>query len=90
MATDDCARRCWAPSGPRDVRERFQAVKDAFDPIGILNPGVKIGLPRQRALGEIKYDPQLPSLPAKAKAALERVERERAYSEFRLALLDDA
>ena len=75
---------------PGDVRERFQAVKDAFDPIGILNPGVKIGLPRQRALGEIKYDPQLPSLPAKAKAALERVERDRAYSEFRLALLDDA
>ena len=75
---------------PADVRERFQAVKDAFDPIGILNPGVKIGLPRQRALGEIKYDPQLPSLPAKAKAALERVERDRAYSEFRLALLDDA
>jgi len=75
---------------PADVRERFQAVKDAFDPIGILNPGVKIGLPRQRALGEIKYDPQLPSLPAKAKAALDRVERDRAYSEFRLALLDDA
>jgi FAD/FMN-containing dehydrogenase len=74
---------------PADVRERFQAVKDAFDPVGILNPGVKIGLPRQRALGDIKYDPQLPSLPPKAKAVLARVERDRLYSEFRLALLDD-
>jgi FAD/FMN-containing dehydrogenase len=75
---------------PADVRERFQAVKDAFDPTGILNPGVKIALPRQRALGAIKYDPDLPSLPAKAKAALVRVERDRAYAEFRLALLDGA
>ena len=74
---------------PADVRERFQAVKDAFDPVGILNPGVKIGLPRQRALGDIKYDPQLPSLAPKAKAVLARVERDRLYSEFRLALLDD-
>ena len=74
---------------PADVRERFQAVKDAFDPVGILNPGVKVALPRQRALGEIKYDPALASLPPRAKAALDRVERDRAYAEFRLALLEN-
>jgi hypothetical protein len=68
----------------------MRSIKQVLDPTGILNPGVKIALPRQRALGAIKYDPDLPSLPAKAKEALARVERDRAYAEFRLALLDDA
>ena len=55
----------------------------------MLNPGVKVATARERALDVIKYDPALASLPAKAKAALERVERDRGYAKFRLALLDD-
>jgi hypothetical protein len=69
--------------------ERFAAVKRAFDPLDILNPGVKTALPGQRALGAIKYDPALAPLPPRARAVLDRVERERAYSRSRLALLDD-
>jgi len=75
---------------PSDVRERFQAVKEAFDPLGILNPGVKVPTSRQRALGDIKYDPALPDFSPKARSVLDRVERERAYSRFRFDLLDEA
>lgn len=68
--------------------ERFAAVKRAFDPLGILNPGVKSALPGQRALGEVKYDPALSPLPARARAVLDRVERDRAYASSRVELLD--
>lgn len=39
----------------REIVECFQAVKDAFDPLGILNPGVVLPLPGQRPLEAIKY-----------------------------------
>jgi FAD/FMN-containing dehydrogenase len=70
------------------ARERFALVKRCFDPAGILNPGVKVPLPGQRPLTDVKYDPNLPPLPAAAALALETVERDRAYAQFRLALLE--
>ena len=66
----------------------FARVKHAFDPDGILNPGVKIARDGQSPIGDVKYDPALPPLPAAARAALRRVERERAYAIPRLRLLD--
>ena len=69
---------------------RFAAVKRAFDPAGMLNPGVKIAAAEARGLGDVKYDPALRALPEPARAALARVERERAYARSRLALLDEA
>jgi len=42
----------------------------------------------ENALGAIKYDPALPPLPSGARAALDIVERERAYDRFRLDLLE--
>jgi hypothetical protein len=51
---------------------------------------VKVPTSGERALGEIKYDPSLEPLPAAARAALARVERERAYACSRLDLLDEA
>ena len=78
--------RVWSDA----VRERFALVKRCFDPIGIFNPGVKVSERGARALGEIKYDPALAPLPAAARSALARVERERAYARSRLELLDEA
>jgi hypothetical protein len=68
---------------------RFAAVKRAFDPLGILNPGAKVADPGARAVERVKYDPALPALPEAARAALAAVEGERGYARFRLAMLDE-
>lgn len=65
----------------------FAEVKRGFDPDHRLNPGVKVPLPGQQPLGDIKYDPALPPPPPAAARALARVERERAYATPRLTLL---
>jgi FAD/FMN-containing dehydrogenase len=69
--------------------ERFRAVKDAFDPGGILNPGVKLPSVGAPSLGgPVKHDPALEPLPAAARAALDRVQRDRIWHAFRLSLLE--
>ena len=75
---------------PAETRDLHARVKRAFDPAGILNPGVIVALPGQRSLGDVKYDPELPAPPPAARAVLQRVERDRAYASFRLAMLDEA
>jgi hypothetical protein len=62
-------------------------VKHAFDPLGFLNPGVKVALPGQRPIDDVKYDPLLPPLPLDARTALDRLVRDRDYSAFRLSLV---
>jgi FAD/FMN-containing dehydrogenase len=76
--------RVWQP----ETLELFALVKRGFDPTSILNPGVKVPVAGQHALGVIKYDPSLPPLPPAARAALDDVERNRAYAAPRLALLE--
>jgi len=71
----------------RGATELFARVKKAFDPRGILNPGVKVPLPKQRALMDIKYDPALAPLPRAAREALDKVSETRGYSTLRLSLL---
>jgi FAD/FMN-containing dehydrogenase len=73
-----------------EARQRFMLVKQCFDPEGILNPGVKVPVPGERAIETIKYDPSLSNLPPSSRAALAVVERERAYARSRLELLDEA
>ena len=74
---------------PADTLALFGDVKHAFDPRQILNPGVKVPLPGQRAIEDVKYDPRLPPLPAVARAAIDRLVRERDYARFRLSLLPE-
>ena len=71
------------------AQETFALVKTAFDPGGILNPGVKVPLAGQKPLGDIKYDPSLAPLPKEARDALDRITDERAYSTFRLSLIPE-
>jgi hypothetical protein len=80
----------WQPAG-RDgsaPMELFRAVKAAFDPHGIFNPGVKIATPGEEPLGDVKYDPGLAPLPPRARRALDAMTDERGYATPRLALLD--
>jgi FAD/FMN-containing dehydrogenase len=75
--------RIWA----NDATVLFDLVKRCFDPRGIFNPGVKVALPGQKALTDIKYDPALPPLSASARKALDIVAETRGYGRFRLDLL---
>ena len=77
-----------ARTTPSSVLELERRVKHAFDPNGLLNPGVKVPLPGQAPFRDIKYDPMLPALPPAAARVLQRVERDRAYAEFRLSMLE--
>jgi FAD/FMN-containing dehydrogenase len=74
---------------PAQTIALFRAVKESFDPAAILNPGVKVPLRGQEPIAAVKYDRSLPLLPAAARAALDRVERERAYDRFRLAMVPE-
>jgi FAD/FMN-containing dehydrogenase len=71
-----------------EIVERFALVKHAFDPAGILNPGAKVARAEDAGLGCVKYDPALTPLSANARRALDHVEQARAYSAFRLELLN--
>ena len=75
--------RVWA----NDAMVLFDLVKKCFDPRGILNPGVKVALPGQQPINDIKYDPDLAALTPAARRALDEVTEARAYGRFRLDLL---
>lgn len=77
--------RVWQPP----ASAIFADVKHRFDPSGILNPGVKVPLPGQSPIEDVKYDPSLPPIAPRARAALDAVERDRAYARFRLSLLEE-
>ncbi|MEK7668040.1 MAG: FAD-linked oxidase C-terminal domain-containing protein, partial [Gemmatimonadota bacterium] len=62
-------------------------VKDAWDPSGILNPGVVVSAPGARPLDfPLKVGLTAPSIPAEAAAHLRRIERDAAWGTFLLGL----
>jgi FAD/FMN-containing dehydrogenase len=75
--------RVWS----KEALNAFALVKKSFDPANIFNPGVKVALPNQKSIEDIKYDPALEPLPAEVRAALDSVVKTRAYSQFRLSLI---
>jgi len=64
----------------------FRLVKDAFDPHGILNPGIKLGV--APPITRLKAGADAAQLPADIAARLRAVEREGGYGVPRLELLD--
>lgn len=69
-----------------EAMQLFRVIKKCFDPLELLNPGVKFA-PAGRQMDAIKYDPSLAPLPEKARLALDHIASDRAYDEFRLSLI---
>ena len=67
--------------------EACRLVKRAFDPDGILNPGVKLpgeGTPRALVAEQLKVGPGAPRIPAETAQLLRRIERDAAWGAFKL------
>jgi hypothetical protein len=67
-----------------EMVDLFRAVKDTFDPKGILNPGVKLGM--GEPLADLKVGDGAVALPADIASALRDIERTGGYSRRRLDL----
>lgn len=75
--------------GP-EVVALFRKVKDAFDPHGILNPGIKLPLPGGDApLAHLKVGAQAVPIPEDIAAALRAIEREGGYARDRMEVAGD-
>jgi FAD/FMN-containing dehydrogenase len=77
-----------ARTWPAAAVQTFRELKDAFDPDGLLNPGVILPIAGQSPIEAVKYDPALPPLPAAARVALDQVADRREYAASRLSLLE--
>jgi FAD/FMN-containing dehydrogenase len=77
-----------ARTWPEEAMQTFRELKNAFDPEGMLNPGVKLPLPGQAPIETMKYDPGLAELPPAARRVLDRVADTRGYADARLSLLE--
>jgi len=74
--------------GP-EIVALFRLVKDAFDPKGIMNPGVKLPQPDHRPFGYLKVGDRAAPLPSRIEAGLREIERNAGYSLSRLELAGD-
>ena len=72
--------RVWGPA----ARAAFANVKDAADPARVFNIGCKIAASGAESIGALRHDPDAPALDPRVRAALDRIERERAWQRFRL------
>jgi hypothetical protein len=67
----------------------FQRVKEAFDPAGILNPGVKLPLPHPTdPLQHLKVGVGAEPIPADIELALREIEKRGDYTRDRLTIAD--
>ena len=78
--------RFWPPA----AMELFAEIKSTFDPLEVLNPGVKVGRSGAHSWNAIKYDRALPPAAPRVVRVLERVSRERAYDRSRLEMLAES
>ena len=73
---------------PVEARAAFANIKAAGDPAGVFNAGCKVSQQDDEAIGGIRQDPAAPPLDAHARAALDAIERDRAWHRFRLDALE--
>ena len=69
-----------------EIVSLFRLVKEAFDPHGILNPGIKLG--DAPSIARLKTGAGAAQLPADIASRLRTIEREAGYATARLELLD--
>jgi len=81
------ARAIAALYGP-EIVTLFRAIKQAFDPLGILNPGVKLPAEGERPLDGLKVGGAAVALPEDIERGLREIERTARYSVSRLELAD--
>lgn len=67
-----------------EARAAFANVKAAADPAGVLNAGCKIADAEDNLTGELRHDPLARPLSDEARTILDRIERERGWSRYRL------
>jgi FAD/FMN-containing dehydrogenase len=67
--------------------EAARRVKAAFDPRGILNPGVKLATGPAFSADQLKVGPGAPPLPGDAAGVLRRIEKSADWGTFRLDLV---
>lgn len=73
----------------REITELFRLVKDAFDPVGILNPGVKLPSEEDLPFGALKLGATAAQLPEDIETALRVIERDARYAVSRLEVACD-
>jgi hypothetical protein len=72
-----------------EIVDLFQRVKEAFDPAGILNPGVKLPLPHPTdPLQHLKVGVGAAPIPVDIELALREIEKRGDYTRDRLAIAD--
>jgi len=71
-----------------EILRLFRLVKDAFDPLGILNPGIKLPSPDFQPFSDLKVGEDAADLPPRIEAGLREIERNAGYSLSRLDLAD--
>jgi FAD/FMN-containing dehydrogenase len=69
-----------------EIMSLFTRIKQAFDPLGILNPGVI--LPNgETPISRLKVGPQAAAIPSDIASELRRIEREGGYAKSRMELV---
>lgn len=71
-----------------EVVALFTLVKEAFDPAGILNPGVKLPSPDFRPFENLKVGKDAALIPEGIQAGLREIERSAGYARSRLDLAE--